>query len=285
VILAAYLRVSTDDQKNNQTIENQRILIEEFLKLNGYKIYDFYLDDGVSGTIPLSKRPGGRRLLEDAKNKKFDTVIVTKTNRMGRTLRVLIKAVDSLSELNINFKSITEPFDTSTSVGKLIFHFIASFAEFDWSNINENTKIGKERAIRDGRWTGGLPPYGYIINRDTKKLEVFEPEAEIVIIIFDLCVNHKLSCPKIAKILKDKGIPPFTLGKNKPVERKFIGEEKTIYNAKKWYAARIRQILVDETYTGAKEMGKRSCGGEIREMAVPQIIPLEMFQKAQEILK
>jgi murein DD-endopeptidase MepM/ murein hydrolase activator NlpD len=84
--VAPYLRVSSEEQRERETIDLQREFLEQYRNLYELEVSDVYGDDGVSGTIPLHERPEGRRLLADAKEGKFQTVLVKKLDRLGRTL-------------------------------------------------------------------------------------------------------------------------------------------------------------------------------------------------------
>ncbi len=277
--VALYGRVSTDEQKHNQTINNQKRELDKHIKGNGHEIYGYYLDEGVSGIIPFEDRPEGRRLLEDAEAKKFDLVLVLKTDRLGRNLKVMLSAVDSLSRLNIGFKSISEPYDTQTPEGKMMFSIISTFSEYDWNNIQKNSMRGRERAIDEGRWMGGVAPYGYILNKDTKKLELYDEklllgkysEVDIIRMMYDLCANKKITCEKIAMKLYNMGIPTSTAGKNNLKRKK----------ADFWYGERVRYIISNEMYKGEKIINKRSNDPKI--MKVPPIVSEEIWQRAQEV--
>ncbi len=277
--VALYGRVSTDEQKQNQTINNQKRELDKHIKGNGHEIYDYYLDEGISGTIPFENRPEGKRLLEDAEAKKFVFVLVLKTDRLGRNLRVMLNAVDTLSRLNIGFRSISEPYSTQTPEGKMMFSIISTFSEYDWNNIQKNSMRDRERAIDEGRWMGGVPPYGYIVNRDTKKLELYEEkvllekysEVDIIGMMFDWCANKKMTGEKIAMKLDNMRIPTSTPGKNNLKRKK----------ADFWYGERVRYIISNETYKGEKIINKRSNDPKI--MKVPPIVSEEIWQKAQEV--
>src|SRR5687768_16137029 len=82
--IALYLRVSSEEQRNRETIEIQSEFLEQYCRLYELEVAHIYEDDGLSGTIPLHERPGGRRLLEDARARKFDAVLVYKLDRLGR---------------------------------------------------------------------------------------------------------------------------------------------------------------------------------------------------------
>src|SRR5215210_3684582 len=138
--LALLLRVSSEEQRDRETIEIQREFLQEYCRLYGLEVVQIYADDGVSGTIPLHERPEGRRLLEDAKEGKFSTLLVYRLDRLGRSLLVIVDAHDRLQAAGVALKSATEPIDTTNPSGRLIFQMLASFAEYERETIRERTR-------------------------------------------------------------------------------------------------------------------------------------------------
>jgi site-specific DNA recombinase len=145
--VALYLRVSSEEQRDRETIEIQEEFLDQYRKLYGLAVAETYRDDGVSGTIPLHERPEGRRLLEGAKAGKFGAVLVYRLDRLGRSLLVIVDAHDRLQTAGVALRSATEPIDTSTPSGRLIFQMLASFAEYDRQSIIERTRAGLRRAF------------------------------------------------------------------------------------------------------------------------------------------
>src|SRR5918997_687925 len=92
--VALYLRVSSDEQRERESIRTQQEFFEQYCKLYELEVAETYADDGVSGTIPLHERPEGRRLLEDAQAKKFETLLVYRLDRLGRSLLVTLGVHD-----------------------------------------------------------------------------------------------------------------------------------------------------------------------------------------------
>src|ERR687893_1073806 len=176
--IALYPRVSSEEQRDRETIEIQEEFLGQYCNLYELEVADTYEDDGISGTIPLHERPEGRRLLEDAKEGKFDAVLVYKLDRLGRSLLVIVDAHDRLQEAGVALRSATEPIDTSTPSGRLIFQMLTSFAEFERASIGERTRAGLHRAARNGCHMGPVP-YGYRAGEDGR-LEVVEVEAKMV---------------------------------------------------------------------------------------------------------
>src|SRR5829696_7374819 len=176
--VALYLRVSTDEQRDRETIEIQGDFLEQYRSLYELEVAEIYKDDGISGTIPLHERPGGRRLLKDAKEGKFAAVVVYKLDRLGRPLLVIVDAHDRLQEAGVALRSATEPIDTSTPSGRLIFQMLASFAEFDRESIRERTQAGLHRAFRAGKQMGCIP-YGYDVAPDGTFVVVEDEAREV----------------------------------------------------------------------------------------------------------
>src|SRR5262252_6251807 len=131
--VALYMRVSSEEQAERGTIEAQRDFLRQFTRLYDLAVFDVYADDGVSGLVPLDERPDGRRLLADASTGAFRQVIVTRVDRLSRSLAVLLAAHTALSDHDVTIRSATEPFDTSTPIGKFLFQLLGSMAELEKS--------------------------------------------------------------------------------------------------------------------------------------------------------
>lgn len=138
-----YVRVSTNEQRVDLQIQA--------LKLAGCD--KIYTDKGISGKT--DNRPGLQNALGALK--KGDTLIVWRLDRLGRSLPSLIELVDSLGKDGVDFKSLTEGFDTTSISGKLVFHIMAALAEFERSLISERTKAGMSAAKKRGKKIGRPP--------------------------------------------------------------------------------------------------------------------------------
>ena len=107
--VAVYCRVSSEEQAERGTIEIQKEFAAKYVDLYQLEVFDYYCDDGISGTIPVEARPEGSRLFRDAREKKFDTILFYKIDRLGRKVRVILNAVHDLEELGVSIRSMTEP--------------------------------------------------------------------------------------------------------------------------------------------------------------------------------
>jgi site-specific DNA recombinase len=268
--VALYLRVSTDEQRDRETIETQGDFLEQYRSLYELEVAEIYKDDGISGTIPLHERPEGRRLLKDAKEGKFAAVVVYRLDRLGRSLLVIVDAHDRLQEAGVALRSATEPIDTSTPSGRLIFQMLASFAEFERASIRERTQTGLHRALRNGRFPGSIP-YGFMLAHDERGLEVVESEAAVVReIIANIAAGATLYGE--SKRLNDEGVPS--------PGRRFKRRARQ-YGAA-WSPSTVADIVHQSAYTGVH---KAKAGKGYIEREVPAIVEPSLQHAAEQALE
>jgi site-specific DNA recombinase len=267
--VALYLRVSSEEQRERQTIQTQREFLSDYARVMDLEVVDTYSDDGVLGTIPLGERSEGKRLLEDAEAGKFDTVLVYKLDRLGRTLLVIVEAHDKLAKVGVGLRSPHEAIDTSTPHGRFAFQTLASVAELERENIRTRTRDGLHRAFRAGKYMG-VVPYGYVANKDAR-LEVVPEEGEVVREIFGRIVEGQ-SLYSVSKALNERYIPP-------PGRRYGSGKRRW---QNKWAPTTIRNIIHQRAYSGVHEV---TLGGSERvERPVPAIIDPLLQEQAKATL-
>lgn len=122
------------------------------MKRRGWKLHQLYRDDGISGAT--SKRPAFLSLLDDARRRRFDVLVVYRSDRLFRSLRELLNTLNELGELGVGFVSVCEPFDTTTSSGRLLLAMCGAFAEFEREVLRERTRSGLEATRRRGTRLG-----------------------------------------------------------------------------------------------------------------------------------
>ena len=270
--VAIYCRVSSDDQKERETIENQVEILESYVEIReNLKIIKKYLDDGISGTIPFEERPEGKELLKDSTSGLFNTVLVYRVDRFGRDTLTGLSTIEKLRNNNIEILSVTEPFDLNTPTGRYQFINYLNMAELERNNILDRMFIGATRAAKKGQWLGGITPYGYRV--ENKYLVVDEEEAKVVKKIYDLYTEDKLSTLDIAIYLNNNGIKS-SCGEGKGKRTKNI--------TGMWRSSSVQRILSSKTYCGLHEYGKRASRRKetiLRE--VPAIVTKEQWDKAQ----
>lgn len=166
--VAVYVRVSTAEQADNYSIPEQIDRMKNYCKSKDWEIYKIYTDAGFTGAN--IERPGMQSLIMDAESKLFDMVLVYKLDRLSRNLRDTLFLIDDIfAKNNIQFSSVTEGFDTSTDIGRLVLKFLSIFAEMERSRISERMQMGKDARAKEGKWCGGTEPIGYSYD-ETKDL-------------------------------------------------------------------------------------------------------------------
>lgn len=146
--VAIYVRVSTQDQST----EMQRLELYEFVSARGWTIFKVYEDHGVSGS--KSSRPALNQMMADAKARKFKAVLVWKFDRFARSTKHLVTALDELTEYDVQFVSLKESVDTTTSSGKAFFGMISVMAQFERDMIRERVVAGLRNAKAKGKKLG-----------------------------------------------------------------------------------------------------------------------------------
>lgn len=146
--VAIYARVST----NEQNLDNQILELEKYCKARMYEVYKVYLDKGISGS--KESRPQFDLMMDNAKKRKFDCLLVWKLDRLSRSLKHLLSTLDTLSTLNISFICYSDNLDTTTPTGRLMFQMVGAFAEFEKELIKDRVKLGLKRAKQQGKQLG-----------------------------------------------------------------------------------------------------------------------------------
>jgi len=182
---AIYARVSTKRQgEEGISIKAQLNQLQQYAKKKKWKIYRKYIDPNHSGYT--RNRPQLKQLLEDAIEKKFDVILVYKVDRFTRNLRDLILDLDKLANYNIDFVSVTQPIDTTTSMGKAFMRIVGVFAELERDMISERVKLAMDEKAKEG-CPQHRAPFGY--RHKQKKLIIKKDEAKIIKAIYSDFLN------------------------------------------------------------------------------------------------
>ena len=161
---------------------------------------DRYDDGGFSGGS--MERPALQRLLRDVESGVIDVIVVYKVDRLSRSLTDFARIVEVFEKNKASFVSITQQFNTTTSMGRLTLNILLSFAQFEREVIGERIRDKFAASRRKGMWMGGTPPLGYdVVDR---KLVVNEKEAELVRLIFKRFLRVG-SATKLAQELRRAG--------------------------------------------------------------------------------
>jgi len=198
---AIYTRKSTDEglDQNFNSLDAQREACEAYVasqKSEGWvALSDRYDDGGYSGGN--INRPGLQKLIADIKTGVVNTIVVYKIDRLSRSLSDFAKLVDLFDEHQVTFVSVTQAFNTTTSMGRLTLNILLSFAQFEREVSGERVRDKFALSRSRGMWMGGMPPFGYDV-RD-RKLVVNPDEAKIVQELF----ARFAVTPSMATLVKD----------------------------------------------------------------------------------
>src|SRR5579862_8030310 len=183
---AIYTRVSTDQglEQDFNSLDAQYEASQAYIKSQAHAGWTLlrakYDDGGFSGSN--TDRPALQRLLDDVRAEKIDVIVVYKVDRLTRSLADFAKLVELFDQHNVSFVSVTQQFNTTTSMGRLTLNVLLSFAQFEREVTSERIRDKISASKRKGLWVGGPLPLGY--HMKDGKIAVVEDEAERVRLIF-----------------------------------------------------------------------------------------------------
>ncbi len=272
ILCAIYTRVSTAEGLGQEfsSLDAQRESGESYIqsqKTEGWVMLATRYDDG-GFTGANTDRPALQQLIDDIKEGKINCVVVYKVDRLSRSLLDFNQLLQFFDEHQVTFVSVTQHFNTNTSMGRLTLNILLSFAQFEREIISERTRDKMAAAKKKGRFIGGRPGLGYDLDTKTHKLVLNPIEAKLVKEIFCLYLE-KQSLLEVAKILNEKNYKTkqFTSSKG----HKFGGIAFTNCG--------VQLIIKNVLYAG-----KVKYHNELYDGQHEAIISLETFQKAQTIV-
>ncbi|MEZ6094375.1 MAG: recombinase family protein [Pirellulaceae bacterium] len=267
---AIYTRKSHEeglDQEFN-SLDAQRQAAEAYVKSQVHEGWTLlrqrYDDGGISGGT--LDRPALNDLMEDIRDGKVDCVIVYKVDRLSRSLMDFARLIDLFDEHNVTFVSVTQQFNTTTSMGRLTLNILLSFAQFEREIIGERIRDKKLLTARQGKYIGGQPKLGLdIIDR---KYVINTEEAKLVKRMFKMLLQLQ-SCRKVAEVLNAEG------------HRMKQYETKTgrTMGGDRWKGRNVYDVLTDRKYIGKIEHKGIAYDGEH-----PAVIDESLFNEVAEVL-
>src|ERR1700727_937733 len=179
---AIYTRVSTEHglEQEFSSLDNQREASEAYVKSQaheGWKLIRTHYDDGGYSGGSM-ERPALKRLLDDIRAHRIDVIVVYKVDRLTRSLADFAKLVDLFDAHQVSFVSVTQAFNTTTSMGRLTLNMLLSFAQFEREITGERIRDKVAASKKRGIWMGGAVPFGYRV--ENRALRVVEEHAEFV---------------------------------------------------------------------------------------------------------
>jgi DNA invertase Pin-like site-specific DNA recombinase len=276
---AIYTRVSTDQglEQEFNSLDAQREASEAYIKSQAHEgwvcLKDHYNDGGYSGGS--MERPALQKLLQDVRHRKLDVIVVYKVDRLTRSLADFAKLVELFDAHQVSFVSVTQSFNTTSSMGRLTLNVLLSFAQFEREVTGERIRDKIAASKKKGMWMGGVVPHGYRV--EDRKLVVDEAEANEVRLIFEL-YNQLKSIPALIRELDARGIRtrvrklasggsvggiPFTTG---PIahllgNRVYLGE---INHRDKSYPGEHEPIISAELFNAVQEFRRSNASSKTR---------------------
>ena len=254
-VAGLYIRVSTEDQaREGFSLPEQEKRLRAMCKYKGYEIYKLYKDAGISAKTG-NYRPAFEELLQDIREKKCNTIVVLKLDRLTRSVFDLEGIMRFLEENNAYLDCANEEINTTNSSGKLVARMLTSVSQNEIERTSERTKFGLVGAIKEGH-IPGKNPLGY--KRDGKKLVIDPLTKDIVKRIYDLYFEGK-SYSNIATIFNQEEV----LGKTN------------------WRDTGILRIISNEIYKGDFVSGKTFNKPVYYENIVEPIVSRELWENCQ----
>ena len=270
---AIYTRKSTDEglEQEFNSLDAQRESGEAYIASQRHEgwvcLPDRYDDGGFSGGN--MDRPALKRLLADIEAGKVDCIVVYKVDRLSRSLIDFSKIVEVFERHRVAFVSVTQQFNTSTSMGRLMLNVLLSFAQFEREIISERTRDKIAATRRKGKWTGGMPILGYDVDARGGRLIVNENEARQVRDIFALYLDRE-SLLKTAMELEERGW----------TTKRWVTKKGHERGGKPWARNTLRSLLKQRLY-----LGKITYKDEIYEGEHEAVVDEEVFERVQRMLK
>ena len=250
-----YMRVSTEDQaREGFSLPEQKERLEALCKFKGYKIYDYYTDAGISAKTG-NHRPEFDRLIEAAKNKKINTIIALKLDRLSRSIYDWENLLKTSEKYGFDLVCANDDINTTNANGKMVTRIMMSVSQNEIERTSERTKVGMAGAIKKGH-IPAVCPIGY--KRVDKKLVPDPLTKDIVIRIFNLYFEGN-SYSTIANI---------------------FNKEKVL-DKTNWRDVRILKILSNEIYKGDYVSGKTLNKPVYYENVVEPIVSKELWENCQ----
>ena len=248
-----YCRLSNDDERDGESvsIENQKLLLQQYVRDRGWNEIDIYVDDGYSGTN--FERPGFQRLIADAKAKRINVILVKDLSRFGRNYIEFGQFTDYLfPSIGCRFIALNNGIDTGNRDGSTdVMCFLNLFNEFYSRDTSKKVKAVKKACAENGKFMGTHPPLGY--KRDPADKHHFlidEETAPIVRRIFSLRASG-MTFRRIATLLNEEQVPPpgafYYRGKG-------TNDPRRVNH--KWAETTVKVLLRNEAYIGNMVQGK-----------------------------
>jgi site-specific DNA recombinase len=270
---AIYTRKSTEEglQQEFNSLDAQRESAEAFIRSQTHEgwtcLTERYGDGGFTGGN--MERPALRRLLTDIEAGKIDCVVVYKVDRLSRSLLDFARMMQAFEQHGVAFVSVTQQFNTATSMGRLVLNVLLSFAQFEREIIAERTRDKVAATRRKGKWAGGTPLLGYDLDPRGGRLLVNEEEAQRVRAIFALYLEHQSLLPVVLE-LERRGW----------VGKRWQTRKGRTRGGRSFTKTSLYRLLTNVAYAG-----KVRYKDEVHDGEQPALIDADTFGRVQALLR
>jgi site-specific DNA recombinase len=238
---AIYTRKSSEEglEQEYNSLDAQRDAASAFIrsqKHEGWKpLKETYDDGGISGGH--MERPGLQKLLADIRSRKIDVVVVYKVDRLSRSLADFAQLMKLFDEHGVSFVSVTQQFNTSSSMGRLTLNVLLSFAQFEREVTGERIRDKIALSKQKGMWMGGVPPLGYDVQ--DRKLVINPAEADTIRKCFQVYLE---STGLIETVLE--------LNRQNLATKSFVSRKGRVQQSKPWVAKELHRVISNPVYRG-----------------------------------
>lgn len=237
-----YIRVSTAMQVDGYSLEAQNDRLTKYAEFQDMEVVKVYCDAGKSGKN-ITGRPEFTQMLQDVADGKDDVnyILVFKLSRFGRNAADVLNSLQYIQDFGVNLICVEDGIDSSKDSGKLTITVLSAVAEIERENILVQTMEGRKQKAREGKWNGGIAPFGYELDSQNSTLIINPEEAELVKIIYQKYVYEDMGLDTIASFLNERG---YKKKKNRKCELDYFTR------------GMIKNILDNPVYVGKIAYGK-----------------------------
>ncbi len=266
-----YLRVSTDEQAaSGFSLAAQRESLAAYALSQGWTIAGWYVDDGYSAKD--TNRPAFQRLLAEARQ--HDVVLVHKLDRLTRAVRDLDELLHQFEQQGIQFRSVTEVFETTTASGRLFLRIVGEIAQWERETISERTRMGKQARVAAGEWGGGPVPFGYL-GRPSDKVK----RGKVLLKLVPDPVRASLVPEIFQRYLHGQGLRALCIWLNDEIGAR-------TGSGARFRVTTLARILTNPLYCGDVQYGRRGqAPGQPTRVpgSHPPLISREIFDRTQAV--
>ena len=253
-VAGLYCRLSKDDGNSveSMSIWSQKVMLKQFAESNSIAIYDYYVDDGYSGTN--FERPSFKKMITDIENGKINCVITKDLSRLGRNYLQSGAYIEMyFPQKNIRYIAITDGIDTLNSNQNDIMPFKNILNEMYAKDTSKKVKSAIQSRMREGTYIGSKAPFGYLKDPDNKRrLIIDEKTKPIIELIYKLCLEGKGTQLISQELMKRKIPRPSAFVEN--AEKLYGLTEENKYQ---WSHRMVLNVLRDPVYCGNMARNKR----------------------------